>query len=145
MGQSGSDRKHGVDEDMITENEIRIITEKYAYYLKHSYTDIALSKSGKAYFVEFDKMGECNTFYIAEKSDQLEQLIKANICENMECIMDVAVEDMEYQLRRYELDEIEPLTEKDYEEKLRILIEKLDIVYKSIRKVYGEVLDGKGI
>ncbi len=130
---------------MITEKEISIIIEKYAYYLNHSYTDIALSKSGKAYFVEFDKMGECNTFYIAEKSDQLEQLIKANICENMECIMDVAVEDMEYQLRRYELDEIEPLTEKDYEEKLRILVEKLDILYKSIRKVYREVLDGKGI
>ncbi len=145
MGQSGSDRKHGVNEEMITEKEISIITEKYAYYLNHSYTDIALSKSGKAYFIEFDKMGECNAFCIAEKTGELEQLIKANVCENMECIMDVAVEDMEYQLRRYEMHEIELLTEKDYEEKLRVLVEKLDIVYQSIRKVYGEVLGGKGI
>ena len=140
MGQAGRGRKHGVDEDMITEKEIRIITEKYAYYLNHSYTDIALSQTGKAYFVEFDKTGECNTFCIAEKTDQLEQLIKASICENMECIMDVAVEEVEYQLRRYEMSEIELLTEKDYEEKLRVLVEKLDIVYQSIRKVYGEVL-----
>ena len=125
---------------MITEKEIRIIIEKYAYYLNHSYTDIALSQTGKAYFVEFDKTGECNTFCIAEKTDQLEQLIKASICENMECIMDVAVEEVEYQLRRYEMSEIELLTEKDYEEKLRVLVEKLDIVYQSIRKVYGEVL-----
>ena len=128
---------------MITEKEIRIIIEKYAYYLNHSYIDIALSKSGKAYFVEFDKMGECNAFCVAEKSDQLEQFLKANTCENMECIMDVAVEEAEYQLRRYERNEIEPLRETDYEEKLRILVEKLDIVYQSIRKVYGEVLGEK--
>ena len=45
--------------------------------------------------VEFDKMGECNAFCVAEKSDQLEQFLKANTCENMECIMDVAVEEAE--------------------------------------------------
>lgn len=128
MGQNRRGRKHGVDEDIITEKEIGIITEKYGHYLSHSYTDIALSQSGKAYFVEFGKMGECNAFCVAEKSDQLEQLIKANICENMECIMDVAVEEAEYQLHRYERNEIEPLRETDYEEKLRILVEKLDIV-----------------
>ena len=66
MGQAGRDRKHGVEEDMITEKDISIITEKYEYYLNHSYTDIALSQSGKAYLIEFDKTGECNTFCIAE-------------------------------------------------------------------------------
>ena len=125
---------------MITEKEFQGIIDKYSYYLTHSYIDIALSQSGKAYFIEFDKNGECNTFCIVEKLDQLEQLIKANICENVECVIDVAAEEAEYQLRRYEAKEMNHLTEKDYEEKLRILVEKLDIVYQSIRKVYGEVL-----
>lgn len=134
------DRRNGGEKVMMTEKDIDVIKNKYDYYLTHSYIDIALSQSGKAYFIEFDKNGECNTFCIVEKLEQLEQLIKANICENVECIIDVAAEEVEYQLRRYGVKEMNHLTEKDYEEKLHILVEKLDIVYQSIRKVCGEVL-----
>lgn len=37
-----------------------------------------------------------NSFCTAEKAAQLEQIIEANICENMESIMYVAIEGMEH-------------------------------------------------
>ena len=37
-----------------------------------------------------------NSFCTAEKAAQLEQIIEANICENMESIMDVAIEGIEH-------------------------------------------------
>lgn len=128
---------------MITEKELQDITEKYAYYMEHSYLDIALSKSGKVYVIEMDQYGECNSFYIAEKSDELERIIKMNILEKMECIIEVAAEDVEHQLQRCDLNSIEALGQTDYEKKLRILTNKLEIVYESLRKVYSEVFRGK--
>lgn len=136
---------HGVDGEMITEKELQDITEKYSYYLECSYSDIALSKSGKVYFIEMDQYGECNSFYIAEKAEELERIIKMNIYENMECIIDVAIEDADYQFQRYEVDNREQLTKNDYEEKLRVLIEKLDMVYQSLRKVHCELLGRSSI
>lgn len=129
---------------MITEKEVQVIAEKYEYYLSHSYIDIALSESGKAYFMEFDKNGECNSFYIAENREELEKIIKANICENMECMIDVAAEDTEYRLQRYDLSNMEPLMQIDYEEKLHFLVDKLEMIYKSLRNVYSEVFRENG-
>ena len=140
MGWSRRGRMHGVDGEMITEKELQDITEKYAYYMEHSYTDIVWSKSGKAYFIEFDKNGECNSFYIAEQSDELERIIKMSILENMECIIEVAAEEANYQLQRYDMSNIELGSQTDYENRLQILVDKLEIIYASLKNIYQELI-----
>ena len=82
--------------------------KKYEYYLS-SDIDIELSGFEKVYFIEFDKNGECNSFYIAKGTDELERIIKMNIYENMECIIDVTAEDVEHQIQCYELNLVELL------------------------------------
>lgn len=127
---------------MITEKELQEITEKYSYYLSQSYIDIAWSQTGKAYFIEYDKYGKCNSFYIAEDRNELNTIIKMNQFENLECIMDVSIEEMNHQLQSYELQDVKMGNEVDYEEKLQILVDKLELVYSSIKRVYGEVFKG---
>lgn len=127
---------------MITEKELQQIKEKYSYYLSQAYIDIAWSQTGKAYFIEYDKYGKCNSFYIAETAKELNTIIKMNLFENLECIMDISIEEMNHQLQGYNMQAEDVDKSVNYEERLQILVEKMELVLKSIRRVYGEVLKG---
>ena len=124
---------------MITEKEVQEIIEKYSYYLNQAYVDIARSQTGKAYFIEFDKYGQCNSFFIAEDRDELNTILKMNQLENLECVIDVSIEEMNHQLQSYDLQDVMMGDEENYEERLQILVEKLEVVYNSIKRVYSEV------
>lgn len=124
---------------MITEKELQEIIEKYSYYLSQAYIDIARSQSGKVYVIEFDKYGQCISFYIAEDRNELNTIIKMNQLENLECVMEVSVDEMNYQLQSYDLQDVLIGDGGNYEERLQILVEKLELVYSSIKRVYSEV------
>ena len=124
---------------MITEKELQEITEKYSYYLSQARIDIARSQTGKVYFIEFDKYGQCNSFFMAEDRNELNTIIKMNQLENLECVMEVSIEEMNHQLQSYDLQDVKLGNEVDYEERLQVLVEKLELVYSSIKQVCGEV------
>ncbi|MBQ3164912.1 MAG: hypothetical protein IJC02_10345 [Lachnospiraceae bacterium] len=124
---------------MITEKELQEITEKYSYYLSQARIDIARSQVGKVYFIEFDKYGQCNSFYMAEDRNELDTIIKINQLENLECVMEVSIEEMNHQLQSYDLQDVKIENIVNYEERLHVLVKKLELVYGSIKRVYGEV------
>lgn len=53
--------------------------------------------------------------------------------------MDVSIEEMNHQLQSYDLQDVKRLNRGDYEERMQILVDKLELVYSSIKRVYGEV------
>lgn len=124
----------------MTKEEVQEILDKYNYYLEHSYTDVAFSDSGKAYLIESDKYGEPDSIYIAENKEELDHLIKADIAENVDCVMEVSLEEIGCQLEKYNMKNASTEMETDYKKKMQMVADKMEIMMETIRKVYLEIM-----
>lgn len=91
---------------MTEDQKIRQILDQYSSYFKHSDADVGHTQKGVWFFYEYDKKNDYyNSFIRFETARELELLIAELGADDLNLLIEVAIEDMQHALKEIHIND----------------------------------------
>lgn len=121
------------ESDLERENDrIREVISKYDSYFRNSRADIGHTKKNIWFFYEYDEEHSYyDSFIRFRTAEELEKLIAGVIADDLNILLETAVENAYYALQEFDMSEA---VEKDYDECIPELLRNMEVLNREYHK-----------
>lgn len=127
----------GMSDTGLENERIRQIITKYEGYFRNSRADVGYTEKNIWFFYEYDEEHRCyDSFIRFHTAEDLERLIAGLIADDLNILLETAVENADYALQEFDMSEA---VEKDYNACIPDLLRNMKILNDECQKNMGKL------